>query len=262
MLSNESLMPFLSEHLWFVITSFGGAGLTLPLAFAIALWLAFGYSWRLAAGWLLLLGVAVALVTATKIAFLGWGVGVRAWDFTGLSGHSMFATAVFPVAAFLVLLPAPPAVRLAGVAAGLLAGALISFSRIVIEAHSPSEAVTGCIVGAMAALAFIRIAWDATPGRLLPVMPVVLSLMVLTLGLHNLHVPTHRWVTHIALKVSGHVRPFAREPWRALHDTGAPFSPTAPTAPIAPIPPAAPAAPLAPVQKTRNVALPVSGSDA
>jgi membrane-associated phospholipid phosphatase len=240
-------MSYLPSHFWILITNFGGAGLTLPLAFAIALWLAVGYSWRLAAGWLVLLGVAIALVTATKIAFLGWGVGLRAWDFTGLSGHAMFATAVFPVAAFLVLLPTPPAVRLAGVALALLGGALVGLSRVIIDAHSPSEAITGCIVGALTALAFVRLAWDATPPGRLPVAPVVLSLMVLTFGLHKVHLPTQRWVTHIALKVSGHDHPFVRARWKALRDTQTPVLPVAP---------------LAPIQKARNVAMLLSDSDA
>ncbi|MBP0592113.1 phosphatase PAP2 family protein [Paraburkholderia sp. LEh10] len=239
-------MPNLPFHLWYLITNFGGAGLTLPLAFAIALWLAFGYSWRLATSWLFLLGVAVALVTATKVAFLGWGVGVRVWDFTGLSGHAMLATAVFPVATFLVLLPAPPAVRIAGVTLALLCGAVVGFSRVVIEAHSPSEAITGCIVGALTALVFIRIAWSATPGRL-PIVPVALSLLGITFGLHNVHVPTHRWVTHLALKVSGHDRPFVRARWKASRDIDSPVSPPSV---------------LTPLQKTRNVAVPFYESDA
>jgi membrane-associated phospholipid phosphatase len=240
-------MSHLPSHLWYLITNFGGAGLTLPLAFAIALWLAVGYSWRLAAGWLCLLGVAVALVTATKIAFLGWGIGLRVWDFTGLSGHAMFATAVFPVAAFLVLLSAPPAVRIAGVALALLGGATVSLSRVIIDAHSPSEAITGCIVGALTALVFVRIAWNATPPGRLPVAPVVVSLMVIMLGLHKLHLPTQRWVTHIALKVSGHDRPFIRAKWKTLRDIEIPASP---------------ATPVVPLQKTRNVAMPLPDSDA
>ncbi len=240
-------MSHLPSHLWYLITNFGGAGLTLPLAFAIALWLAVGYSWRLAAAWLLLLGVAVALVTATKIAFLGWGIGVRVWDFTGLSGHAMFATAVFPVAAFLVLLSAPPAMRIAGVTLALLGGATVGLSRVIIEAHSPSEAITGCIVGALTALVFVRIAWNATPPGRLPVAPVVVSLMVIMLGLHKLHLPTQRWVTHVALKVSGHDRPFIRAKWKTLRDTDIPASPVAPVVPL---------------QKTRNVAMPLPDSDA
>jgi hypothetical protein len=31
-------------------------------------------------------------------------------------------------------------------------------------------------------------------------------------------VPTQRWVTHIALKVSGHDRPFIRAKWKAVRD--------------------------------------------
>jgi len=232
-------MPNLPPQLWYLITSFGGAGLTLPLAIAIALWLTIGYTWRLAAGWLILLGAAVALVTVTKVAFLGWGVGLRVWDFTGLSGHAMLATAVYPVAMFLVLLPAPPAVRIAGVAMALLGGAIIGFSRIVIQAHSPSEAITGCVVGALTALIFIRFAWDATPGRL-PVVPVALSLIALTVGLHNVRVPTHRWVTHLALKVSGHDQPFVRARWKAVRDTRT----------------------FAPLPQTRNGRAPLPGADA
>ncbi|MFT4068260.1 phosphatase PAP2 family protein [Paraburkholderia sp.] len=219
-------MPDLPIHLWYSITSLGGAGLTLPLALAIALWLSVGYSWRLAACWLALLGAAIGVVTVTKLAFLGWGVGVRELDFTGVSGHSMLSTAVYPVAMFLMLLPARPAIRLLGVLAGLAAGIAVGLSRVVLSAHSPSEAVTGCLVGALAALVFVRIAWNAEPGRL-SAMPVAVSMMVLAVAMHDVHVPTQRWVTHIALKVSGHDRPFIRAKWKAardLHPAAAPLS--------------------------------------
>jgi membrane-associated phospholipid phosphatase len=221
-------MPDLPIHLWYSITSLGGAGLTLPLALAIAIWLAVGYSWRLAACWLALLGAAIGVVTVTKLAFLGWGVGVRELDFTGVSGHAMLSTAVYPAALFLMLLPARPAIRLLGVLAGLAAGIAVGLSRVVLSAHSPSEAVTGCLVGALAALVFVRIAWNAEPGRL-SAMPVAVSMMVLAVAMHNVHVPTQRWVTHIALKVSGHDRPFIRAKWKAareLHPAAAPLSQT------------------------------------
>lgn len=200
--------------LWFSITNLGGAGLTLPLALAIALWLATGYSWRMAASWLLLLGAAIGLVTLTKIAFLGWGVGVRSYDFTGLSGHAMLSTAVYPVAFFLMLQGARPALRVAGVVVGLAIGVAVGFSRVVLEAHSPSEAVTGCIVGALTALVFVRYWWDAQSGRLSAVV-VTLSLAALTFGLHDVRLPTHRWVTHLALTVSGHDQPYIRAKWKA-----------------------------------------------
>jgi membrane-associated phospholipid phosphatase len=211
-------MPELPRHLWYLITSLGGAGVTLLLAIAIALWLALGYTWRIATAWLVLLGAAVGVVTITKLAFLGWGVGVRELDFTGLSGHAVLSTAVYPVALFLMLLPARPGVRLIGVVLGLATGIVVGLSRVVVEAHSPSEAITGCIVGAVTALMFVRWAWDAEPGRL-SAMPVAISLLALTIGLHGVHLPTQRWVTHIALKVSGHERPYIRARWKAgLYD--------------------------------------------
>jgi membrane-associated phospholipid phosphatase len=221
-------MPDLPAHLWYAITSLGGAGMTLPLACAIAIWLAVGYTWRLAAGWLLLLGAAIGVVTVTKLAFLGWGVGIRELDFTGVSGHAMLSTAVYPVVLFLMLLPARPAIRLLGVLLGLAAGIAVGLSRVVLSAHSPSEAITGCLVGALAALVFVRLAWRAEPGKL-SAMPVAVSMMVLAVAAHGVHVPTQRWVTHIALKVSGHERPFIRAKWKAVREPRPAASPLSQT---------------------------------
>ncbi|WP_322104642.1 phosphatase PAP2 family protein [Paraburkholderia sp. J41] len=217
-------MPELTNHLWMSITNLGGAGLTLPLALAIALWLAAGYSWRMAASWVFVLGVAIGLVTLTKIAFLGWGVGVRELDFTGFSGHAMTSTAVYPVAFFLMLQGTPNFVRLTGMLTGLGIGVAVAFSRVVLDAHSPSEAVTGCIVGALTAMVFARYWWHARAQRISTAV-VALSLAAITVALHNVHVPTHRWVTDIALTVSGHDRPFVRATWKP---TGAPRAPNAP----------------------------------
>ncbi|RKR37475.1 phosphatase PAP2 family protein [Paraburkholderia sp. BL17N1] len=221
-------MPDLAPHLWYSITSLGSAGMTLPLAFAIALWLAVGYTWRMAAGWLLLLGAAIGIVTVTKLAFLGWGVGVRELDFTGVSGHAMLSTAVYPVVLFLMLLPTRPIIRLAGVLLGLAAGIAVGLSRVVLSAHSPSEAITGCLTGAITALVFVRLAWHAEPGRL-SALPVAVSMMVLAVLAHGVHVPTQRWVTHIALKVSGHDRPFIRAKWKAVRDVRPAMAPLSQT---------------------------------
>lgn len=227
-------MHDLPLHLWFSITRLGGAGLTLPLAVAIALWLALGYSWRLAAGWLGIVGAAATIVTLTKIAFLGWGVGVREWDFTGVSGHAMLSTAVYPVAFFLTLLPARTSIRVLGVICGLGAGLAVGLSRVVLSAHSPSEAVAGCVVGALAAILFVRSAWNAKPGKLSAV-PVAVSLLMLAVALHDVRVPTQYWITHIALHLSGRDRPFIRARWRVEHE--APRSlPTAPSGHSAALP--------------------------
>jgi membrane-associated phospholipid phosphatase len=217
-------MPDLPLHLWYAITNLGGAGLAVPLAVAIALWLAAGYSWRMAASWLLLLGAAIGVVTLTKIAFLGWGVGVRELDFTGVSGHAMLSTAVYPVAFFLMLQGARPVVRGTGVAIGLAVGVAVGLSRVVLDAHSPSEAVTGCLVGALTALLFVGYWWTAQSGRL-SAAAVTLSLAALTFALHDVRLPTHRWVTHLALSVSGHEKPYVRARWKANAPKRPPVAP-------------------------------------
>ena len=207
-------MPDLPIQLWYAITNLGGAGLAVPLALAIALWLGAGYSLRMAASWLLMIGVAIGLVTVTKVAFLGWGVGIREVDFTGVSGHAMLSTAVYPVAFFLMLQRARHPWRLVGVVGGLATGVAVGLSRVALDAHSPSEAVAGCVVGALTALAFVRCWWGAQPGQL-SAAAVTVSLAAITIALHGVHVPTHRWVTHLALKVSGHGKPYVRARWKA-----------------------------------------------
>ena len=93
---------------WMEITRFGGIVVTAPAAAAITAWLMMGRAWRLAAWWCVLFIGGMALVVATKIAFIGWGLGIQALDYTGISGHAMRATAVYPVLFYLVLLRRAP----------------------------------------------------------------------------------------------------------------------------------------------------------
>ncbi|MBA5735438.1 hypothetical protein, partial [Escherichia coli] len=44
---------------------------------------------------------------------------------------------------------------------------------------------------------------------------VVASLAIVTVALHGMTVPSHRWVTKVALQLSGHERPFVRARWKA-----------------------------------------------
>jgi membrane-associated phospholipid phosphatase len=200
--------------LWLSITSLGSVGVMIPLALAAAAWLAFGYPRRFALCWLAVLGGASGLVFLTKIAFLGWGVGFREWDFTGISGHAMVASAVIPVAMFVALLPASNWVRGIGVLVGVLVGVVVGVSRILLNAHSVSEVVAGCGLGGAAALLFVVYAWRAEAGRLAPA-PVAASLALVAIVLHGVPVPTQRWITDIALQLSGHDRPFIRARWKA-----------------------------------------------
>nr|WP_232519246.1 phosphatase PAP2 family protein [Caballeronia insecticola] len=189
-----------------------------PLALIVAAWLAIGYRWKYAFAWLGLLGAASVAVALSKIAFIGWGIGVRDIDFTGFSGHALMSTAVLPVAIFVALLPARGAVRACGVAVGLLIGAGVGMSRVVLNAHSVSEVVAGCALGAVVALAFVRIAWRAEAGKLAPA-PVAASLAAVVVALHGVPVPTQHWITEIALELSGHERPYVRAIWKVKRYT-------------------------------------------
>src|SRR5690606_16724813 len=104
------------------ITFMGDSIVTLPIAAAIAIWLLAAGAWRAALAWCVMFGTSLTLVAATKIAFIGWGIGIPGLDFTGISGHAMRACAVLPVAAFLLLRNAGLRICVTGVLAALSAG--------------------------------------------------------------------------------------------------------------------------------------------
>ena len=161
---------------WFAVTRVGEAQILLPAFLAGALWLAFarpaGARGRAAQGsahahdhparrsalrWIAGIVATTAVVTASKVAFLGFGVGIAALDFTGFSGHSMYATAILPVLAAIVG-------GRRGAIIGALLAVLITYSRVNLGAHSWSEAISGMVLGAAAA-GWTLADYLAHPGR-------------------------------------------------------------------------------------------------
>jgi hypothetical protein len=119
-------------------------------------------------------------------------------------------------------------VRIAGVIAGLATGVAVGMSRIALDAHSPSEAIAGFVVGALTALVFVRYWWDAQPVQL-SATAVAVSLVAITIALNSVHLPTHRWITNIALVISGHGHPYIRARWKANHGQRHPAPPISQT---------------------------------
>ena len=204
----------LTPHDWAFLSGFGGAAVMLPIVAAIAGWLVYAYSWRVAALGLTLIGGACLLVASTKVAFLGWGFGILSIDFTGISGHTMLSTAVIPVMLYLALLTTRHASRIAGVMCGLSVGFLVGLSRLALQAHSVSEMVTGCALGAGVSVLFIALIHKREPARTAAWL-TPFSLLILAFGLHGYRVPTQHWITEVALTLSGHERPFIRARWKA-----------------------------------------------
>ena len=194
-----------------------------PTAVAITAWLALGRAWRLALWWCALFIGGMALVVATKIAFVGWGLGIRSLDFTGFSGHSMRAAAVAPVLLYLMLQKTPRYARIMGVMLGLAFSILIAVSRLQVHAHSVSESVAGWVLGAAVSLGFIWI-MSAKPKVELHPWLILLSLLGLLVTPYAEPTPTQRWITNAALNLSGHNRPYIRVTWRLAPPTWRPAS--------------------------------------
>lgn len=197
---------------WHALSVAGSLAVTGPIGVAIFVWLMAGKSWRLTLTWALLFGVGMALVVVTKMAFMGWGIGVESVEFAGFSGHAMRAAAVYPVAFFLAFRSSGNNVRYLATAFGVVFAILIAISRVPVLAHSVSESVTGCILGLMISAAFI---WYASGERhwAMSRMLVLLCLPIVLIAPRVEPVPAEQWITQAALYLSGRDQPFTRAMW-------------------------------------------------
>jgi membrane-associated phospholipid phosphatase len=130
----------------------------LPLAGAIAGWLVAGRAWKLAASWCLMFGLGLSVVAMSKILFIGWAAGIPSLAFKALSGHTLRATVVLPVLAFVVLQKAPLRWRIAGLVAAIVFSIVIGVLLVRFRFHTPSEVIASAILGGLLSLGFIRIA--------------------------------------------------------------------------------------------------------
>lgn len=199
---------------WQCFSVLGSMSVMASAGLAISVWLAAAGAWGLVLRWCWLFAGGMALVVLSKLAFIGWGIGLSSIGFTGFSGHAMRAAAVLPVAGFLVFKHAGAPARQGGVLAGVLLALLVSVARVAVHAHTPSEAISGCALGFAVAFAFID--------QARPVREFVLNRALVALGIVALlwtpqfeAVPTEKWLTRLALHLSGHEQPFTRRDWTA-----------------------------------------------
>lgn len=201
---------------WGQITRLGEAQILLPAMALALLWL-----WRqpggrpLALAWLLATGVAASITTVSKVAFLGFGVGHAPLDFTGFSGHAMFAAALMPVLVRLAAGPRSADGRRRVLLLGYLLALAVAVSRVKVGAHSVSEVVTGYLLGAAASALALRAGrWPALP--LARWMPAALLAWAL-LGVMGAPASrTHDAVTRLSLALSGRDKPYQR--WQMHRD--------------------------------------------
>lgn len=200
---------------WTDITTYGDVTITSLAAAAIAAWLFIEDEKRLAFWWSILFAAGMGIVIATKMAFIGWGIGIRAIDFAGFSGHAMRAAAVLPVLLYLILQRTRFIVRAGGVALGFACAAMIGVSRVVLHTHSVSEVVAGLLLGAAISLPFIHIAHTSLSKHVFKPLRIALSLLALLPAPYVHPAPTQQWLTELTLYFSGHDHPYPRADWRA-----------------------------------------------
>lgn len=194
---------------WQVLTHMGSASLLLPMVLLMAVGFWFSGQRRLVWVWLPTLALACFLTLVSKILFMGWGIGSAFLNFTGISGHTVLATSVFPLlmgALWGSWLPRRPAW---GVVLGLCVAAGVALSRVVLGAHSASEVTVGWLLGLAVTLRCVpSLAAGLQPPRLVRLAP-----WVLLLALHTgsaTYLPSHSWEVRLALWLSGHDLPFTR----------------------------------------------------
>ena len=195
---------------WHLVTRLGEAQLLLPAALASGLAMTRTQIGRgVAARWALMLAVATLITLATKLAFIGWGVGSAVLNFTGISGHAMLAAAIYPVLFGTLSTQSPNSTRWLALLTGYGLALTVGISRIVVEAHSSSEVLGGFLLGGITGAVALRLVTA-------PRWPISVALLAVAVAWFSVvptlspALPTHSAVTQLALAVSGRAKPFTR----------------------------------------------------
>ena len=197
-------------HFWQLLTRLGEAQILLPAAMiTLLVWAAQAQTRQLALRWMALIIVAAFITTASKVAFMGWGMGWAAIDFTGVSGHAMFASAIYPMLMVAFLSTPLRGHHRLPAALGFALALLVGVSRIEVGAHSWSEVLAGWAVGGAVSAAMLAVC-QASPLRIRPIVPAVLLAWVAVMPFQLHASPTHSLVIRLALALSGNETPFTR----------------------------------------------------
>lgn len=196
---------------WHFLTFFGDSMLLLPCAVIIFIILMFSPASRKPTWqWTLLFGGVGAVVCVSKLAFMGWGIGSREFDFTGFSGHSALSASIWPVMLWLLSGRFSPVVRRMAVLVGYLLAIVVGYSRLAIHVHSTSEVITGLLLGLVVSSTFLLLQRNTPPPRLS--YRKIAATLVLPLILINTGsaAPTQGLLERIAVTIAPVHKPFVR----------------------------------------------------
>lgn len=193
---------------WASLFHLGDLSVTIPAAGAIAAWLLIARAWRAALGWGLVFCLALALVAATKIAFMAWDTGLPTLHYQALSGHATGFAAVCPTLCYLLTQRYGHDARVLASGLGVLLAAVVAVALVQARQHSPAEALAGWMIGTGAFLAVVYLGGEvpAPPaGRALAGSMLAFAATAWAIG----SLPFGYWMIRLALVLSGNHHPFS-----------------------------------------------------
>lgn len=192
------------------MTRFGEMQMLLPAVLAANLILFQKQTTRpLAIGWLVCLTLGTLVTTASKVAFIGWGIGFSGIDFTGISGHTMLASAIYPLLFSVLASHLTQQHQKLAVAVGFVLALLVGQSRLEIDVHSVSEVLAGWMLGGAVTVSMLTkysLPRATASWQLVVVFCGFFAMALLCTPQFN----SHAWVTQVSLKLSGATEPHTR----------------------------------------------------
>lgn len=194
----------MSDHVMHLLTYFGDSMLLLPTAVIIAILLRWKSPDKRAVWlWLLAFGCAGAIVSLSKIAFMGFGIGSTRFNFTGFSGHSAMSATLWPVMLWLVSGRLAAGWRRGLMVLGYIIPIVVGVSRLELNAHSPSEVLAGLILGFTLSSAFLLSQRAVPPQRFSLVQLCVALLVPVLLLSHGRVATTQQFLQHLSVQIAG-----------------------------------------------------------
>jgi membrane-associated phospholipid phosphatase len=200
-------------HYFEALSYLGDVAVSASLIMGIALLFALQRKWHFVVLWGLLNLLGMGLVLISKVAFIGWGVGIQSIDYTGFSGHAMRAATVLPVIGFLYSEKKTNIVRAGIIVIAIGLSMMIGYSRILLQVHSISEILAGWLLGFAISTYFIYAICQTS--RVFHYRPLIPFLIIPLFFLNNFGAtPTQKWLIDLSLYLSGNSQAYTRENWR------------------------------------------------
>jgi membrane-associated phospholipid phosphatase len=186
-------LDFLFRMIQFV-TDFADQALILPTIVLIGGWLLLAEPRRTVVAWGAACAVSLGLILLLKLIM---PCTPFAHDLRSPSGHT--ASTVLVAGGLLVLWTGPGRRRrLLASLAGILLGAAIGATRLVLNAHTVPEVIAGIVIGSLG-LAVFAMADLSRPK--LPPVTLMLAFVMLAVAMHGHRLHAERWISNLACRL-------------------------------------------------------------